>query len=198
VLVKGKWCAPSRCLWSSGIAILDKVTVAGIYGEFKLEPLFVGHLKVQTADTAMIIDELTKRANARNALTVDEAKSIIQEIARMMQTETIRDRSCFQRLKRAKFLPVSIGATKPTLEDSSAEFVIADHERYSEAFKPLAALLDFSLEEVQVLHPLIETLGLGSRYLSRNVKEVSELSANPDRNDELTSELQSRAYGFYW
>jgi hypothetical protein len=210
VLANGKWHAPSTCLWSSGIALSDIVTIADLYGNAKVmssygdfgdfEPFFVGRLGVKTANTAMIIDELIGRTKGRNPLPSEEAKSIIREIARMMGSERIDKNleTSFRRMRQAKCLPVRVGQSDPSLEDASAEFVIADHERYNEAFRPKAAFLDFTLDEIQLLHPLIKVLGLHGRYLSRNVRETSVIIGNPDRNVVLTTEVQARAYAFYW
>jgi hypothetical protein len=210
VLANGKWYAPSKCLWSSGVAISSKVTIADLYGNLKVirsygsygdfESFFVDLLGVETADTAMIIDELIRRTKEHKPLTSDEAKGIIQEIARMMETER-RDENfevAIKRMRRAKVLPVRIGQNDPSLVDASTEFVIADHERYNDAFRPKAAFLDFTLDEVQLLHPLIKALGLCNRYLSRIVTEASVIIGNPNSNGALTKELQARAYAFYW
>lgn len=210
MLANDKWHAPSTCLWSSGIAISEKVTIAGLYGDSEVissygdygdfKPFFVGRLGVQTADTAMIIDELIGRTKGRNPLTSDVAKCIIREIARMMGTEKIdmKLEASFKRMRQAKALPVRMGQNDSSLEDASAEFVIADHERYDEAFRPKAAFLDFTIDEVQLLHPLIKELGLRNRYLSQKVKEASVIDGDPNSNDALTKELQARAYAFYW
>ena len=157
-------------------------------------------LGVKTADSAMVIDELIRRTKQRNLLTCDEAKSILREIARLMVTEKIDKKleTSLKRLSQAEVLPVRVGHNDPILVDTSTDFAIADHRRYDDALRPHAAFLDYTLEEVQELLPLIKRLGLDSRYLSQTVKETSVITGDLDRNDELMKELQARAYAFYW
>jgi hypothetical protein len=160
----------------------------------------VNVLGVKTADSAMVIDELIRRTKQRNLLTCDEAKSILREIARLMVTEKIDKKleTSLKRLSQAEVLPVRVGHNDPILVDTSTDFAIADHKRYDDALRPHAAFLDCTLEEVQELLPLIKALGLDSRYLSQTVKETSVITGDLDSNDELTKELQARAYAFYW
>ena len=157
-------------------------------------------LGVKTADSAMVIDELIRRTKERNLLTCDQAKSILREISRLMVTEKIDKRleTSLTHLSQTKFLPVRVGQNDPNLVDISTDFAIADHKRYDDALRPHAAFLDFTLEEIQELHPLIKGLGLRSRYLSQSVKETSVITGDLNSNDALTKELQARAYAFYW
>ena len=180
------------------MSISDKVTIASSYGG--LESFFIDRLRVQAADTAMVIDELAKRMAAAELPATEDVKKIMKEISRMMRTEAPSDnlRRHLQRLKKVKFLPIRKNLGRVDFEDASADFVIVDHERYGEAYRPVAACLDFSLDEVQVLFPLISALRLNGRYLSQKVKERSEIVGKPTKNHDLTTELQSRAYSLYW
>ena len=148
----------------------------------------------------MVIDELAQRMAATELPATEEVKKIVKEISRMLRTETPSDklRRNLQRLKKVKFLPIRTKLERVKFEGTSADFVIVDHERYGEAYRPVAACLDFSLDEVQILYPLIASLRLNGRYLSQKVTERSEIIGKPTKNHDLTVELQSRAYSLYW
>ena len=148
----------------------------------------------------MVIDELTKIMATPEPPTTKEVKNIIKEISIMIRTEKLSNklRGNLQRLKKVMFLPISKRLGGVSFADAYADFVIVDHERYGEAYRPVATCLDFSLDETQVLYPLIRALRLDSHFLSEQVTERSEIVGKPTRNRELTEELQSKAYSLFW
>jgi hypothetical protein len=87
------------------------------------------------------------------------------------------------------------GSTQPlaALED----FAIIDRQHYADALKNKIKILDFTLDEVRRLRPLIEWAGLTDRYLSRSVVEqtvVDDERCIEDRH--LTRDLARKAGAF--
>jgi len=61
------------------------------------------------------------------------------------------------------------GGSVSKLLSSKDIFVIADRQELSKTFECNASILDFTLEELQRLRPLIQCLNLEERYLSKQV-----------------------------
>jgi hypothetical protein len=55
------------------------------------------------------------------------------------------------------------------------DFAIIDRQHYADALKNKIKILDFTLEEVRRLRPLIELAGLTDRYLSRSVVDPNSV-----------------------
>ncbi|KAG7284334.1 hypothetical protein NEMBOFW57_010706 [Staphylotrichum longicolle] len=52
-------------------------------------------------------------------------------------------------------------------------FALMDRKLLGEDFAAVAKFLDFGMDEIRILQPLIQWLGLGDRYLSSTVKEIT-------------------------
>jgi hypothetical protein len=77
------------------------------------------------------------------------------------------------------------------------DFAIIDGQRYIDALKSKLKILDFTLDEVRHLRPLIQWAGLTDRYLSRSVVEqtiVDDKRCIKDR--DLTRDLALKAGAF--
>jgi hypothetical protein len=59
-------------------------------------------------------------------------------------------------------------------------------------------LLDFGLDEVQILHVLFWHVGVTNRYLSTVVREISTVGANVREDAGLSEHLRAKAYALYW
>jgi hypothetical protein len=65
------------------------------------------------------------------------------------------------------------------------DFTIIDRQHYTDALKNEIKILDFTLDEVRRLRPLIEWAGLTDRYLSRLVVEQTVV----DESDTLKIDI---------
>ena len=101
-------------------------------------------------------------------------------------------------LKEVKFLPKKSSDGTTTLVNATDDFAIADHQRYGNTLAGHGVLLDFQVDEVQILHVMFKHLGLTHRYLSAMVKEVSRVDADSSENESLSRQLQTKAYALYW
>lgn len=194
----GLWHSPSQCLWSVDTSISDQVSIGGLYANLK--NFFVKRLNVKTLTTATLVSDLRKKAIAKTALSCDDAKTLIFKINKMLATEDVDDRlqAKFDELARTKCFPVRSADGSVILKVASTDFAVVDHERFGQAFRQRADMLDFSLDDVQKLRPFLKATKLTNNYLSDLVDEVSEVKGNSVESPVLTAQLNGLAYALFW
>jgi hypothetical protein len=101
-------------------------------------------------------------------------------------------------LKGIAFLPRKLADGSAELIKITAEYAIADHQRYGEALAGHDILLDFRTDEVQILHRLFQYLGITDRYISTTVTEVSTINGDSIEDEDLSQQLRTKAYALYW
>lgn len=192
------WHSPSECLWSTDTSISDQVSIAGIYPD--LEDFFVTRLRVKKLTISMLVSDLKSKATAKAPLGTASAKLLIYKINAMLPNEALDSRlqGKFNELEGVKCFPVRGKDGHVMLTDAKADFAIVDNKRFGEAFTHEADLLDFSLDEVHVLRPLLEATRLTNHYLSGLVEEVSDIEGSPAQSSELTDRLHLVAYALFW
>ncbi|KAH6642718.1 hypothetical protein C7974DRAFT_469017 [Boeremia exigua] len=192
----GNWHALRTCLWRSPFALDGFQDLSTMYPN--LEALFVRRLGVKKASPSMLINEV-KRMAEESEPRVEDIHARLVEIG-MMLTKIPMDDSMSRALKNLQtvpFLPKKQSGSPSVLVGAKADFVISDHARYGEAFATEDILLDFQVHEAQIMHTMFRHLGLTHRYLSTAVKEVSVVGDGAIENEELSKQLQSKAYGLY-
>jgi hypothetical protein len=75
--------------------------------------------------------------------------------------------------------PVRFPDGQVILRTGSEGFALIDRKTLGEDFATLAKFLDFSMNEVRILQPLIHWAGFEDRYLSKSVKEITLRTRNP-------------------
>ncbi|CZR37438.1 uncharacterized protein FPRO_02302 [Fusarium proliferatum ET1] len=181
------WYKTSDCLWSSetvirGKAILDECWEA--YEEF-----FVGKLGVKLLTLQMVYDEL-RQSSGNNT---EETKVAILSLNGLLQTETtLLDP---EPIRQAKVFPVRYPTGTVVLSSASVDFAIGDRDKLKTMFRDKVALLDFEMEEVRRLRPLIEWLKLQDRYLSNSVEENTFILGDSERPISTPNrDLKRKAY----
>lgn len=147
----------------------------------------------------MLINEVKRMATEAQP-QVSEIRTRLIEIG-IMITKTSIDASvsrALDALKEVKFLPKKLVNGTSVLVQVTDEFAISDHLRYGDALAGQDVLLDFQVSEVQALHVLFSHLGISVRYLSTTVREVSRVGDDAVEDEELSQELQAKAYALYW
>lgn len=97
----------------------------------------------------------------------------------------------------SRVFPVRAPDGTVQLLNAREDFAIIDRQHYAEAFKSSIKVLDFTLDEVRQLRPLIEWARLTDQYLSRKVVEqtvVDDEICIEDRH--LTRDLVHKAGAF--
>lgn len=193
----GSWHTRHTCLWSSAFPLAGFQDLSNIYPE--LESFFVSRLDIKKASSGMLIEEVHRMAGKPQPQISDIRLRLI-EIGMMLARSSI-DSSvarALDSLKDVKFLPKKSSDGTSTLVNVTNDFAIADHRRYGDALAGHGVLLDFQVDEVQILHVVFQHLGLTHRYLSTKVKEVSRVDADSSENETLSHQLQAKAYALYW
>jgi hypothetical protein len=139
----------------------------------------------------MLVDELSRVTSSK--LTVDEVKSLLWQINSFSPT-----RKSLEKLKILPIFPVkeaSRGSDAAVLRARNEKFLIIDRQPWADAFRGRIDFLDFNLEEVRKLQPLLSCFDLENYYLSRAVAETSSFQGEVrERSRKRTRQLRSRAY----
>lgn len=147
------------------------LTLNELYPE--LRDFFVRSLGVRTMTAKMVYDKLLGAG-----LSVDETKQTIETFNSLLQSsggsekvpKTELDASAV--VMKAVF-PVRLPNGDVVLRRGRDDFALLDRQSLGDAFASQAAFLDFDIDQVRTLLPFLAWAGLGERYLSKVVKEIS-------------------------
>jgi hypothetical protein len=162
-----RWFKVSECLWASATSIRDRIALNDHYEGLKA--FFVTVLGVPELNLAMVLDDLVEKGALRKPQ--QEVKDTIWVLNSFLSSQT--PTSSPDRILRSCVFPVKDPNGQVALHTSETEFGIIDRQRLRELFTN-AWLLDFTLEEVRLLRPFLRWTGLESRFLSCQVKEISQ------------------------
>jgi len=164
------WHKPSECVWSDTTHIHGKIAVNAEYGDLKV--LFVERLQVPLLDLNMVFDQLLEATTL--SLPVSAIKELLKTLNSFLRSEPSPPSS--RRLLYCRIFPVREPSTSNvTLCSSNTQFTLVDRAGPPSRFKDMVRVLDFTLQEIHQLKPLLAWLRLDSRYLSRCMKETSLL-----------------------
>jgi hypothetical protein len=188
------WTKPSKCLWSSATELQHRFSLNSYYDD-DLEDFFVTILGVSRLTFDMVYDELY---GIDAASAVQQVKTYLWEMNAFLETETT-SRSV-QNLIDKRIFPVNYARGDTKLVASGTQFAIVDREPLRLLFQDKINLLDFRLDEVHRLEPLLHWMGLKDRYLSCLVKErtvVDTESTHPLADRTLSIARRSHALTRY-
>lgn len=153
------------------------------------ESFFVSKLGVKLLTLQMVYDELRQSSGNKT----EEVKVALLSLNGLLQTETIRLDP--EPIRQAKVFPVRYPTGTVVLSSVSVDFAIGDRDKLNTMFCDKIALLDFEMEEVHRLRPLIEWLKLQDRYLSNSVEESTFISSDSERPISTPNrDLKRKAY----
>lgn len=137
----------------------------------------------------MVYDEL-RQSSGNNTV---ETKVAVLSLNGLLQTETTRLDP--EPIRQAKVFPVRYPTGTVVLSSVSVDFAIGDRDKLKTMFRDKVALLDFEMEEVRRLRPLIEWLKLQDRYLSNSVEESTFILGDSERPISTPNrDLKRKAY----
>ena len=164
------WHKPSECVWSDTTHIHGKIAANAQYSDLK--DLFVEKLRVPQLDLTMVFDQLLA-ARSLN-LPVSEVKELLKTLNSFLCTGSSPPSP--SRLLNARIFPVREPSTgNVVLCTSNTQFALVDREGPPSRFIEVVRVLDFTLQEIRRLKPLLAWTRLESRYLSRCMREVSRV-----------------------
>jgi len=184
-----QWFSPTSCMWAKSTRIAGKVAIALDFPS--LEEFFVRKIEVQEPDKSTCIKELETMCRVETAPSILQVKELLWEI-NSYEPST----SDMEILKPLSFLPIKETTGELRLHNVKDVFVLFDRQGHTETFQGEVASLDFEIEDIRLLRPLIDVLGLASRYTS---KLAEKESCAPDAvlEPSLSKDLQSRAYAIF-
>jgi hypothetical protein len=147
----------------------------------------------------MLIKEISKMVAKKSPDYADVRKRLID--VGMMLAKTKLDKAtndALSELAESKFLPKRLAGGDTVLLGRHDAYAIRDHARYGSAFAEHGILLDFLVEEVQIMNVMFEHMGVKKHYLSSLVVEESTVENGAEEDDDLTQQLQAKAYALYW
>lgn len=164
------WHKPSECVWSDTTQIHGKIAVNAQYSDLK--DLFVEKLRVPQLDLKMVLDQLLA-ARSLN-LPVSEVKEHLKTLNSFLRTESSPPSP--SQLLDARIFPVrEPSSSNVVLYTSNTQFALVDREGPPGRFTEVVRVLDFTLQEIRHLKPLLAWTCLESRYLSRCMREISRV-----------------------
>ncbi|CRG88031.1 Cadherin-89D [Talaromyces islandicus] len=178
------WVPPTSCVWTGSAKVGRRYGISTLYGE--LQSFLVERLCVQMPTVATYVEQLLLVA-AEVPPRMSEIKKAISAINDLNPT-----RASLEMMKQIKYLPVRTVQGTIELKRPSEEFFIGDRREYTSVFQGKVDILDFSLEEVHDIHPFLEALELGDRYMSVAVQETTRVQ-EPSDNESRTLSQNFRA-----
>ncbi|KAJ6446727.1 ino80 chromatin remodeling complex protein [Purpureocillium lavendulum] len=169
-----QWLRTSQCLWANPLGIDNRPAVGSHYGP--LESLFVRTLGVGLLTMDMVYKRLLEVEHQKPPLTELKTglwlfSSLLETVGRNNWPDPV------PLLKRAVF-PVRQPDGRMVAVSAETDFGIVDRKVLGQQLASQVKLLDFTLEEVALLKPLFAWAGLGQRYLSVCVSNMSFLDSD--------------------
>ncbi|KAK4233160.1 hypothetical protein C8A03DRAFT_19708 [Achaetomium macrosporum] len=174
------WYTASDCLWSSTTTIRGKLILDDLYED--LEGFFVGTLGISELTAEMVYSKLTSQHDPE--LSVEEAKETLVAFNSFLAIDDGGlgfDEFQPTPVLKNRVFPVRFPSGEVELLTGTEGFALLDRRPLGEDFAGLAKFLDFGMDELRMLRPLIRWAGLGNRYLSKSVKEISRADSESTR-----------------
>ncbi|RSL98875.1 hypothetical protein CEP52_010095 [Fusarium oligoseptatum] len=189
----GAWHQVSKCLWASenelpGWAII-KPYYKGLY------KFFVEFLGVKTLTLELVYGELD-RLGSNPDTTRDQIEPNIWILNSYISEGFLPPNA--NMLLGKRIFPVRYPDGHVQLEKATMEFAVVDRAQLGDIFKAMAKTLDFDLDQIRRLGPTLMWLGLGTRYLSEAVREVSRVQgASKEPLSTPARSIEPRAHALY-
>ena len=167
------WCPPSQCIWAeSGVKIPEKFSIADAYPSN--ETFFTTILVISKPTVDMFVDSLIAESKGNGS------KDKIKEIMVLICGLGVGD-SDLSKLIETPVLPIRLASGKISFRSASSgrkflDYVVLETTIHCDAFKGLIDFLDFTIEEIRDIKPLLIAMGLNKLFSSRLVREVTDVN----------------------
>jgi hypothetical protein len=192
----GDWIQSGSCVWHSTMDISNHVPIAAMYPD--LRDFFVEILGVNTVTPVFMMKQLANAAKSRTK-TIENIKSLMLAVSELLgvSTNASNFRSSMEILDECKYLPCRTTGGAGEFRSRSQAFFIVDNGDYANEFGDRLVMLDFTYEQLNSLHNLIQLLGLDDHYLARHVHHKTSAD-NSTEDDTLTAQFRKCAYAISW
>jgi len=167
------------------------LTLNELYAD--LESFFVNDLGVKTMTARMVYDKLKG-----TDLSLEDAKQTLHTFNSLLLV-SVRDEFDPVPILEQKVFPVRFPKGEVRLQTGGSDFALIDRQSLGDDFRDVARFLDFNVDDIRTLQPLIKWTGLDDRYLSKAVKEISSVA--PDETRPISSpnrNIHSKAQALFW
>ena len=182
-----KWVALSVCVWNGPGALRSRAVLSKAWSE--CEEFFRLTLQIKDATLETVIDDIIETAQTSSLIEFSGLKSLILAIPTVIGPGKI------SRLRKIKFLPVRRlhSGSDASLVSPVDKFFIADRQYLCALFTGELPLLDFSVEEIHKLSPLLDSLSVRDRRLSVLVKEEGRIVGLKTLDSTMTAKFRGKA-----
>ncbi|UPK97203.1 hypothetical protein LCI18_008138 [Fusarium solani-melongenae] len=189
----GAWYQVAECLWASKSDFTGWAILEPHYKD--LHKFFVEFLGVKVLSLELVYKELDLLGSSSDT-TRDQVEpniwllnSFLSAKAQPLDAKTLLTRRIF---------PVRYPDGHVQLEKATVEFAIVNRAQLGHIFKPMTKTLDFDLDQVRRLRPTLSWLGLGTRYISEAIWEVSRVQgASKEPLSNPARGIKPRAHALY-
>ncbi|RTE73601.1 hypothetical protein BHE90_011964 [Fusarium euwallaceae] len=189
----GAWHQVSKCLWASENELPGWAIIKPYYKS--LYKFFVEFLGVKTLTLELVYGELDRLGSSSDTTREQIEPNIWILNSYIAEGFLPPDANM---LLGKRIFPVRYPDGHVQLEKATMEFAVVDRAQLGDIFKPMARTLDFDLDQVRRLGPTMSWLGLGTRYLSEAVQEVSRVQgASKEPLSTPARSIKPRAHAFY-
>jgi hypothetical protein len=191
--VTKKWYKVSECVWSSEGASQDEISLESLYPD--LSPLFVSFLDLPRMSASLTYQRLLDVGNS--VQPISDIKKLLWSLLDSLTANQGSSSVFADRIRVCRVFPVKGPSGEVQPMSVLGDFCINDRPVYAAALKDKVNFLDFSVEEVHRLKPVIEWLRLTERYLSKSVTEKTSVDESQRVEDRaLTEDIASKAAAF--
>ncbi|KAF4151435.1 hypothetical protein CNMCM6069_003854 [Aspergillus lentulus] len=181
-----QWYAPQQCIWAS-FSIGGKMGIRNVYPA--MESFFVEELQVQRPSIRCYISRIQHLCKDKG--DVIEVIEALCHINNLGPTES--DLDC---LKLINFLPIESPEEEFYWGSVASDFFIIDRDGWPLLFYGEVPTVQFRLEEVRELAPLLKSLGLENRFISVCAVRKTSVSEIPlQTSPQLTTDFRQRSLG---
>jgi hypothetical protein len=178
------------------IEIGNHVPIAAIYPELK--EFFINVLGVSAVTGVFMMKQLAAAA-AKPSKNADEIRRLMLSTSGLLDVNSQSSQfgTSMETLRQSVYLPCKLPSGQDMFRSLEETFFIVDNKYYAEKFSGKLILLDFTYEQLILLHELFRILRLDDRYLARHVRR--ETSAETSTVDNaLTYQFRQCAYAISW
>lgn len=173
--------------------MLGKPCLESFYPD--LSELFVDYLGVPKLNFTLVYQQLLDIGS--NSPDISSAKNLLWSLSVLLAASNESRPAFGDEASLCRAFPVRMPDGTTRLLTALDNFAIIDRQHYAQALKDKIKVLDFTLDEVRRLKPLISWAGLTNRYLSRLVAERTVVEDDLCTMDRpLTRDLVRKAAAF--
>lgn len=181
-----QWYAPQQCIWAS-FSTGDKIGISDAYPD--MESFFVEKLQVQLPSILCYTSRIQDLCKDKGSVA-----DVIEALCHINNLEpTMSD---LNHLKLISFLPIEGPEEEFYWGSVTSDFFIIDRDGWPTLFYGKVLTVQFRLEEVRELAPLLKSLGLENRFISVCAARKTSVPEMPSQTSlHLTTDFRQRASG---